>query len=164
MKDKARKFAIEAHANQQYGKHPYAVHLDTVAEIAAKYGDTAITIAYLHDVVEDTFITSAEIEKVFGKFIADCVAILTDEPGDNREERKPKTYAKMAKVKGDTELALIVKSADRLANMRACVADTNIEMLKKYKSEQPVFRESVFREGLCKELWNEIDEIVKVSF
>ncbi|MCI5143160.1 MAG: bifunctional (p)ppGpp synthetase/guanosine-3',5'-bis(diphosphate) 3'-pyrophosphohydrolase, partial [Candidatus Electrothrix sp. ATG1] len=84
MKTKARKFALKHHGEQKYGKHPYKVHLDAVAELVQKYGETAIIIAYLHDVVEDTEVNLDDIKKEFGELIADCVAVLTDEPGKDR--------------------------------------------------------------------------------
>ena len=140
MMEEAREFAVRRHGDQKYGDHPYSVHLDAVARISKDYGDTAGTIAYLHDVVEDTDVTVSEIELKFGKLVADCVAILTDEPGKNRKERKSKTYAKMAAVSGETQIALIVKAADRLANMRSCVAANHQRLLSVYKKEHSVFR------------------------
>jgi (p)ppGpp synthase/HD superfamily hydrolase len=159
MKEQARNFAIVSHGDQKYGSHPYSVHLDAVAKIARPFGETAEIIAYLHDVVEDTEVTVEEVEAQFGKLVADSVAILTDESGENRKERKSKTYEKMAKVTGETEIALVVKAADRLANMRACVADKNQRLLSVYKSEHPVFRESVFRSNACNEIWSELETI-----
>lgn len=155
----AREFAIEAHGNQQYGAHPYRVHLDAVAELAGEYGETAQVVAYLHDVVEDTPVELEAIAAAFGQRVADCVSILTDEPGENRQERKRKTYSRMAQVSGDLELALIVKAADRLANMRACVADGNDELLAVYKQEHPAFEKAAYRQDLCFGLWYEMDRI-----
>jgi len=160
MKEKAREFAVERHGEQKYGDLPYFVHLDEVAEIASKYGDKAITVAYLHDVVEDTETELEEIENEFDSFTSKCVAVLTDERGANRKERKAKTYDKMAKVGGELELALLVKAADRLANLRACVAQDNTSLLSMYKNEHPTFKSSVYRSNLCETLWKEIEAIV----
>ena len=123
MQQKARAFAISAHGNQKYGERPYVFHLEAVAKLAEPYGDDATVVAYLHDVVEDTKTTVEAIASMFGPHIAACVALLTDAPGANRKERKAKTYAKLAEVSGPNELALLVKAADRLANVRACLAD-----------------------------------------
>lgn len=161
MIDTARQFAIEAHGDQQYGTRPYHVHLDAVAELAAEYGETAQVVAYLHDVVEDTPVGLDAIEERFGKLVADCVAILTDEPGDDRATRKRKTYAKMAEVSGELELALIVKAADRLANLLACVADANTEKLAVYKGEHSAFEEAAYRRDLCFSLWYQMDKVVR---
>ena len=61
----ANTFAIRAHGNQQYGDKPYVVHLDAVAELLTKYGETAQIIAYLHDVIEDTEITYTDVKNEF---------------------------------------------------------------------------------------------------
>lgn len=157
MNVSAREFAIAAHGTQMYGIHPYSFHMDAVASLVRKYGETAETLAYLHDVVEDTQVTLEDIEKLFGSLVANCVAILTDEPGQNRKERKTKTYAKMAKVTGEENLALLVKAADRLANFRASVADKNDRLIDIYKSEYPHFKAAAYRKNLCEEFWQELE-------
>ncbi|OZG70149.1 hypothetical protein BTA51_27660 [Hahella sp. CCB-MM4] len=160
MIDKAREFAIRCHGEQQYGAFPYSVHLDQVAKYASQYGDTATVVAYLHDVVEDTDTTLDEIEMEFGSLVSKCVGILTDEPGQNRQERKRKTYEKMSKVSGELELALIVKAADRLANIRACTDHENNELLTMYESEHSIFRKAAYRSGLCEKLWQEMEALL----
>src|SRR5262245_1644810 len=86
----ARRFAIAAHGEQKYGTRPYVVHLDDVATIVAglECGETASTIAYLHDVLEDTEVKPEEIEGRFGVFVRECVELLTDPPAQTRQERK----------------------------------------------------------------------------
>ncbi|BCE00088.1 HD domain-containing protein [Marinicellulosiphila megalodicopiae] len=159
MGNKAREFALKAHGDQKYGTFPYSVHLDEVASIAKSYGKTAEAVAFLHDVIEDTDITAKEIEQEFGCFISRCVQILSDEPGDTRTIRKAATYKKMGNVKGDESLALLVKAADRLANMRACIREGNEKYLTIYKSEYDVFRKSAYRFDLCEEIWAELESI-----
>jgi len=156
---RARKFAVEAHGNQMYGLHPYVVHLDDVADITKPYGEQAQVVAYLHDVIEDTKTTKSDIEQIFGSFIARCVQILSDEQGETRKLRKTETYKKMASIDGKETLALLVKAADRLANMRACLKDGNHKLMKMYKSESIAFKRAVFRKGLCNDIWLDIDAI-----
>jgi (p)ppGpp synthase/HD superfamily hydrolase len=163
MITKARDFAIQAHGPQKYGEQPYSVHLDSVAAIAQEYGELAQIIAYLHDVVEDTAVGIADIEREFGELVAKCVAILSDEPGASRKERKKKTYEKMARVRGPEEIALLVKAADRLANMRACCADNNDELFALYRQEYPVFRRSAYRPGQCEAIWAELDAMLEAN-
>lgn len=160
MQQKARSFAIKAHRDQKYGEHPYSYHLDQVAEIAKPFGEEAVAIAYLHDTAEDTEVTLADIEKTFGAKIASCVALLTDEPGANRKERKAKTYAKLAAVGGANEVALLVKAADRLANVRACVKDKKLGLWQLYRSEQASLRAAAYRAGLCDPLWSELEALL----
>lgn len=161
MLDKAREFSVNAHGEQKYGDKPYSFHLDAVVNLLEPYGDDAKVIGYLHDVLEDENVDIRTIESEFGPFISKCVSILTDEPSKNRKERKRKTYAKLAEIKGKEELALVVCVADRLANIQACVAGGDAKMSKKllkmYKSEQLDFYNSVHRDGLCDDLWSKIE-------
>ena len=159
MKEQARSYAIKAHGDQRYGEHPYSVHLDEVAKIAGQYGDQAQVVAYLHDVIEDTDKTEEDIEREFGSLVARCVSILSDAPGENREIRKAATYKKMALVQGEEALALLVKAADRLANMRACIRIQDEKCLTMYKSEYKVFRDAAYRPNLCENIWQEIEKI-----
>ena len=158
MPSTARTFALAAHGDQQYGDHPYAVHLAAVAELLVPFGEDAVRIGYLHDVVEDTAITLDELRTKFGDVVACCVALLTDEPGESRKERKAKTYAKLAQVGPELELALTVKAADRLANVRACIADGKAELLSVYRREHPAYRP-----GRCDWLWQELDTLLSAK-
>lgn len=102
-----------------------------------------------------------EVASTFGSAVARCVALLTDQPGANRKERKAKTYARLAQVQGHDELALIVKAADRLANVRACVEDRNDRLWCVYRDEHAAFRSAAYRPGLCEPLWPELDALLK---
>jgi len=160
MKLEARSFAVAAHGEQKYGNHPYSIHLDAVAALVEPYGEEAVVVAYLHDTVEDTGATIAEIESKFGPKVARCVDLLTDAPGANRKERKAKTYAKLVEVQGENELALLVKAADRLANVRACVKDRKLSLWQIYRSEHVTFKGSAYRSGLCDPLWLELEALL----
>jgi len=155
----ARNFAIEVHGDQKYGNHPYVFHLDAVANIVINYGEIAMIIAYLHDVLEDTVTTKATIENKFGKFVANCVELITDEAGYNRKERKAKTYKKIKKANNKYNVALVVKTADRLANILSC-SIKNKSLLKMYLQEQSDFKTAVYRDNLCDRLWQRIDDIL----
>ncbi|HEY2587222.1 MAG TPA: HD domain-containing protein [Tepidisphaeraceae bacterium] len=157
---RARAFAIAAHADQRYGEHPYAHHLDAVAHLLEPYGADAQVIGYLHDVVEDTRVPLDRIRAEFGDIVADCVALVTDAPGPNRAARKALTNAKLSKIDptGPTRLALIVKAADRLANLRESAKGSAGSKFDMYRREHPAFREAAFRAGLCDGLWEEIEQ------
>jgi (p)ppGpp synthase/HD superfamily hydrolase len=158
---RARDFAVAAHGDQKYGgDEPYAVHLDAVVTILAPFGAEAQIAGYLHDVVEDTSTPLEAIRQSFGDRVADCVASVTDESGANRRERKAKTNAKLAALTDDGALALVVKAADRLANLRASVTCGSASKLDMYRREHPAFRQAAYRAGLCDALWQEIDAII----
>jgi len=157
---RARAFAVKAHADQRYGDAPYVVHLDAVVALLSPYDEAHRVAGYLHDAVEDTPATVAEIEAQFGGPVARWVALLTDEPGSNRKERKAKTYAKLANVvhPGPDSGALVVKAADRLANVRACGCEANANKLAMYRAEHAAFRAAAYHDGLCDALWLELAE------
>ncbi|QKS29337.1 MAG: GTP pyrophosphokinase [Accumulibacter sp.] len=161
MLDEARAFAFRAHSGQMYGTRPYSWHLEAVAELLAPYGVQAQVIGYLHDVVEDTVVSEDDVHARFGPFIGECVGLLTDAPAPTRAERKARTHARLARVgSGPAELALVVKAADRLANVRSCVADDRQVLWHTYRREHPAFREAVYRAGLCDPLWRELDMLL----
>ncbi len=157
---RARAFAVEAHGEQRYGDGPYVVHLDAVADLLEPYGTDAQIVGYLHDVVEDTMITEERVRDEFGERVARCVQLVTDELGPNRQERKIQTNAKLAKVTGELHLALIVKAADRLANLRMSARGESGSKLGMYRGEHAAFRAAAFRPGLCDELWTEMEQIL----
>jgi len=154
---RARRFAASAHGEQKYNREPYLSHLDAVVALLAPYGETAQVVGYLHDFIEDTAGTHQAIAAEFGKFVADCVAIVTDEPASTRRERKELTHAKMSRVTREHELALIVKAADRLANVQASQAAESAAWLAMYRREQADFRAAAYRPGLCDELWAQLE-------
>jgi hypothetical protein len=71
------------------------------------------------------------------------------------------SYAKLAGVHAENEVALVVKTADRLANVRACVAGGEDGLLSIYRGEQTAFRLAAFRPQLCDALWAELDSLLK---
>lgn len=157
---RARAFAVAAHGDQRYGRHPYAHHLDAVAELSRPFGELAEAIAYLHDVAEDTAVPLERVRDEFGTLVAECVALVTDAPGGDRAARKAKTNAKLALLDGEHRLALIVKAADRLANLRACRADGRADKLAMYRGEHGHFRAAAHRPGLCDALWAEMERLL----
>lgn len=160
---KARAFAIKAHGQQKYGDKPYVFHLDQVVALLQKYGEESQIVGYLHDTVEDTPATVAGIRREFGSLVADCVDLVSDAPGPDRKTRKAKTYARLARVSGPNELALVVKAADRLANVRMCLQENNQKLLRVYQQEQPAFYRSAYRPGLCEEFWTELQRLLRAN-
>lgn len=133
---RARAFALKAHEGQTYGELPYEFHLRNVANILAEaqYEPLVVAAGWLHDVVEDTSVTLFQIREEFGGNMARIIDACTDEPGEERKERKRKTYEKL-RVCGAKARA--VKLADRIANMQACIE--NEKRAAKYLGEFPDF-------------------------
>ncbi len=156
----AREFAVAAHGDQRYGDQPYSAHLDAVAALLAPFGEQAQVVGYLHDVVEDTSVTLDALQREFGDRVAAWVSLVTDQLGANRRERKARTNAKLAAVSGEDAVALVVKAADRLANLRASAGGGAGSKLDMYRREHPAFRAAAYRPGLCDGLWREMDSIL----
>jgi (p)ppGpp synthase/HD superfamily hydrolase len=137
--DEARSFAVEKHENQKYGKYPYEVHLINVVNVLLSNNilpDTEINIdlwssAWLHDVLEDTNTTRHEIIDKFGTNIFEIVWSLTDGEGENRKEKKQIMYEKLVL----NQNAIIIKLADRIANLEFSIINNNQEKIKLYIEE-----------------------------
>ena len=121
---KAYNLANEKHKEQKRGSgEPYIIHPLNVAYILADIGldDSTICAALLHDVVEDTDITDADLRKMFGNEIADMVAGVTKLSRiqfATVEEQQVEDYRKMFLAMGKDIRVILIKLADRLHNMR----------------------------------------------
>lgn len=91
---KAIVFAAQCHSGQyrKDGKTPYINHplevMNLVVTNVEKPHTDVLIAAVLHDVVEDTNVTSSEIKHMFGAHVAKLVAELTDDKTLSKEERK----------------------------------------------------------------------------
>uniref|UniRef100_UPI0018DF569F RelA/SpoT family protein n=1 Tax=Roseomonas rosulenta TaxID=2748667 RepID=UPI0018DF569F len=125
--------AAEAHAPQKREDgQPYIVHPLAVAGILADYRLDAATVAtaLLHDTVEDTGVTLAELEKRFGKEVArlvDGVTKLTRLELQSERTKQAENFRKLVLAMSEDIRVLIVKLADRLHNMRTLAAVTKPE-------------------------------------
>jgi GTP diphosphokinase / guanosine-3',5'-bis(diphosphate) 3'-diphosphatase len=126
--NRAYQMAAEAHRSQtrssgeSYINHPLAV-----ARIVADIGldEISIAAALLHDAVEDTEITVADVEREFGSEVAaivDGVTKLERIQFDSREAQQAATMRKMLVAMARDLRVLVIKLADRLHNMRTIAA------------------------------------------
>lgn len=165
---RAREFADEAHIGQSYGAESYVeghiakvvVLLDSMTVGWALDKKWALLAAgWLHDVVEDTKTPIELIRTNFGDAVADLVWAVTSEPGKNRHERNTATYPKI-RTAGDH--AILLKLADRLANVHSCWA-TRSGLLFMYHREYPEFRNALrvpLAAAPTLHLWNELDKLL----
>ena len=120
----AYEMAKVAHEGQtRRSGEPYIMHPIAVAMILVDLGmDTeCIAAALLHDVVEDTPVSSEEVEKRFGKDVAllvEGVTKLGQIPFSSREEQQAENVRKMLLAMAQDVRVIIIKLADRLHNMR----------------------------------------------
>ena len=122
---RAYRFSEEAHRGQtRLSGEPYVTHCVEVAKILADLQLDSVTVAcgLIHDVVEDTRITVADVEREFGREVAAIVDGLTKiaklPTGGTKEERQVESYRKLLLSIAKDARVIIVKLADRLHNMR----------------------------------------------
>jgi guanosine-3',5'-bis(diphosphate) 3'-pyrophosphohydrolase len=122
---RAYRYGEAAHRGQlRNSGEAYITHSVEVAKILADLQLDSVTVAsgLLHDVIEDTEITLADVEAEFGKEIAAIVDGLTKiaklPTGGSTQERQVESYRKMLLSIAKDARVIIVKLADRLHNMR----------------------------------------------
>jgi GTP pyrophosphokinase len=122
--EKAWEFAARHHAGQKRASgEAYLSHPLAVAQFLAGMRMDPVTIqtGLLHDIVEDTDVTSEELRKMFGAEVADCVdgvTKLSKIDFTSAEDRQSENYRKMLLAMVKDIRVIIVKLADRLHNMR----------------------------------------------
>ncbi|HHX37140.1 MAG TPA: bifunctional (p)ppGpp synthetase/guanosine-3',5'-bis(diphosphate) 3'-pyrophosphohydrolase [Clostridiaceae bacterium] len=117
-------YAMDAHANQKRATgEPYIIHPLAVAEILTELemDQETLCAALLHDTVEDTGKTKAEIADRFGDDVAemvDGVTKLDKVSFHSKEELQAENFRKMFLAMAKDIRVVIIKLADRLHNMR----------------------------------------------
>ncbi len=113
-----------AHAGQtRKSGEPYITHPVAVASILAELGMDAETIiaAILHDTLEDTELSSAQIDAEFGPTVielVDGVTKLDKVRFRSRQEAAAESFRKMLLAMARDLRVILIKLADRLHNMR----------------------------------------------
>lgn len=140
---KAYKFAAAAHQGQTVpGPQglPYIMHLsfvsmEVIASLAEERGrdeNLAVQSALLHDILEDTATTYAQVAEQFGVAVADGVLALT------KDATLPKT-AQMAdslhRIRQQPPEIGMVKLADRITNLQAPPPHWTAEKIAQYHAE-----------------------------
>jgi guanosine-3',5'-bis(diphosphate) 3'-pyrophosphohydrolase len=121
---RAFKFSERAHYGQKRSSGaPYLHHCVEVAKILAELHLDSSTVAcgLIHDVVEDTAVTVADVAAEFGKEIAaivDGVTKIGNISFQSREERQVENYRKLLLSIAKDVRVILIKLADRLHNMR----------------------------------------------
>jgi guanosine-3',5'-bis(diphosphate) 3'-pyrophosphohydrolase len=121
---KAYEFAFDSHGDQKRKSgEPYIVHPVAVAIslVELNCDDATICAALLHDVIEDTDISSEDMQKVFGEEITSLVEGVTKLGKLNfksSQEEQANNFRKMLLAIAKDMRVVLVKLADRLHNMK----------------------------------------------
>jgi (p)ppGpp synthase/HD superfamily hydrolase len=116
----ALNFAASRHAGQMREGNgaPFVTHPVEVACLLheAGYSDDVVAAGVLHDVLEDTDASPAELEERFGPRVAELVTAVTDDPSiEDRAERKGALRDQVARA---GECAAVVFAADKVSKAR----------------------------------------------
>jgi len=132
---KAMKLAYEAHHGQvDYNGVPYVFHPYHLAEQMTD--EISVCTALLHDVVEDTVVTLADLQKQFPPEVTEAVALLTHEEGVD--------YFDYVRAIRQNPVAVKVKLADLAHNSnetRAACCNVPPEKLLRWKEKYRRARE-----------------------
>lgn len=137
---RAMAFAAHKHRNQRrkdadaspYINHPIAL-ANVLANEAGIADPVVLVAALLHDTIEDTDTTHAELEAQFGPAIAAVVAEVTDDKSLPKDERKRLQIEHAAHI---SPAAKLVKLADKICNLRDVAssppADWSVDRKREY--------------------------------
>lgn len=149
----AYNFAKKAHEGYtRYSGEPYFIHVFETAKILAELQMGAITIAagLLHDVIEDTNVTDADIEKEFGKetlFLVQGVTKLGKLRYHGRD-RYIESLRKLFVAMSQDIRVLIIKLCDRLHNMRTLEFVPKHKQLRIASETMKVYAQLAYRLGI----------------
>ncbi len=121
---KAYVFSARAHKGQvRRSGEPYLSHPLEVTSLLADMSldSTTLVAGLLHDVLEDTEVTAAELKEVFGKDVAALVEGVTKISrfqDSSPETRRAETIRKIILAMTDDLRVIFIKLADRLHNLQ----------------------------------------------
>ena len=138
----AYRFAARAHQGQIYPgtELPYIMHLSFVSmEILGalsvepgRDGDLAVRCALLHDSIEDTATTYADVAAKFGVNVADGVLALSKNPA---LEKSQQLTDSLQRIRSQPAEIWMVKLADRISNLQSPPPHWTSEKISRYRDE-----------------------------
>jgi len=152
-------FACEHHADQRRKSgEDFIVHPVGVAKICAgmRLDTETLVAALLHDTVEDTSASLAEVRERFGDEVAllvDGVTKLTGITFMSRDEAQAENYRKMMVAMATDIRVILIKLADRLHNMRTIGAMPKQKQIDKAKETLEIYAPIAHRLGIHAIKW-----------
>ena len=151
--------AKTAHAGQfRKDGSPYVTHCVAAADITVDMGldEDSIVAALLHDVIEDTELTHADIARQFGPAVADIVegvTKLTRVQYTSKEDEQMENLRKMLMAMAKDIRVILIKIADRLHNMRTMAYQTAEKQRSKSLETMEIYAPIAHRLGMQKAKW-----------
>jgi GTP diphosphokinase / guanosine-3',5'-bis(diphosphate) 3'-diphosphatase len=156
---RAYRFSERAHLGQKrLSGEDYVSHCVEVAKILADLQLDSVTVAsgLVHDVVEDTTITVKDVEREFGREIADIVDGLTKIgtlPAHSSQERQVENYRKLLLSIAKDARVILIKLADRLHNMRTLEYLSADKQRRIAQETRDLYAPLAHRFGMAKMRW-----------
>ncbi len=163
--NEARFFAVTAHEAcgqvRKYNGEPYWYHVSRVAKIVEEHGGTPamIAAALLHDVVEDTHITSGHIHGWFGGEIGLLVDQLTN---DKTVDRKTRKALEMERFRSASGAACTIKLADILDNGKDFLECGDAKAIETFMTEKRELVKVLTRGH--PQLWDHVNNMIEGYF
>ena len=155
--ERAYKVAKEAHEGQfRKSGEPYIIHPLCVAIILAELelDKESIIAGLLHDVVEDTVMTSEDVAREFGDEVALLVDGVTKLTQLNYQHDKIEVQAenlrKMLLAMAKDIRVIMIKLADRLHNMRTMQYQSPAKQVEKSRETMDIYAPIAHRLGISK--------------
>ncbi len=156
---KAYSYMVDAHRGQfRKSGEPYMIHPVDVSLILAELQMDVPTIVagLLHDVVEDTDITLAEIDREFGSDVAllvDGVTKLGKIHYETKQQAQAENLRKMFLAMAQDIRVILIKLADRLHNMRTLKYMTDAKKKEKASESLEIYAPIAHRLGISRIKW-----------
>ncbi|THD72038.1 bifunctional (p)ppGpp synthetase/guanosine-3',5'-bis(diphosphate) 3'-pyrophosphohydrolase [Thalassobius vesicularis] len=147
-------FGLQMHEGQfRHSGEPYFSHPVAVAAILTeqRLDDATIITALLHDTIEDTKASYSELEKRFGRDVADLVdgvTKLTNLQLSSSETKQAENFRKLFMAMSKDLRVILVKLADRLHNMRTIKAMRAEKQVQKARETMDIFAPLAGRMGM----------------
>ena len=155
----AYQMASLAHAGQlRKDGSPYVTHCVAAADISVDLGldEDSICAALLHDVIEDTALTHADIARQFGPAVADIVegvTKLTRVQYTSKEDEQMENLRKMLMAMAKDIRVILIKIADRLHNMRTMDYQSPEKQRTKSLETMEIYAPIAHRLGMQQAKW-----------
>lgn len=151
---RAYAYGLKMHDGQfRHSGEPYFTHPVAVAAILTeqRLDDATIVTALLHDTIEDTRSTFAEVEGLFGTEVAelvDGVTKLTNLQLGSSASKQAENFRKLFMAMSKDLRVILVKLADRLHNMRTIKSMRPEKQAQKARETMEIFAPLAGRMGM----------------